>query len=259
MSTWWGCHALDEVMSGDRPDFDERAAVLGALAYRVGYRILGDRHESEDLTQEALARAFARWSRIGAYDEAWITRVATNLALGVVRSRSRAERRWRRGAAGLRTTSSSGRLGSAPVDDPTSALVAQRRELVEVVQSLPRRQREVVALRYLADLPEAEVAAALGCSVGTVKQHASRGLAALRRALDTPDQAVETPDPSECGPAQVSGPADQAVETADPSDCGAAQVSGAADQAVETPDPSAPEAPGSRSVRAAPLLPGGTP
>lgn len=50
--------------------------------------------------------------------------------------------------------------------------------------SLPRRQREVVALRYLADMPEAAVVAALGCAPGTVKQHAHRGLAALRRVLD---------------------------------------------------------------------------
>jgi DNA-directed RNA polymerase specialized sigma24 family protein len=52
-----------------------------------------------------------------------------------------------------------------------------------VLRGLSRRQREVVALRYLADLPETDVARALGCSVGTVKQHASRGLAALRAAL----------------------------------------------------------------------------
>jgi RNA polymerase sigma factor (sigma-70 family) len=62
-------------------------------------------------------------------------------------------------------------------------VVAQRRQLVELLQALPKRQREVVALRYLADLSEAEVAAALGCSVGTVKQHASRGLASMRATL----------------------------------------------------------------------------
>ena len=69
----------------------------------------------------------------------------------------------------------------SPPATETGAVVAQRRELVALLQALPKRQREVVALRYLADLPEAEVAAALGCSVGTVKQHASRGLAALPR------------------------------------------------------------------------------
>src|SRR5918995_697204 len=49
---------------------------------------------------------------------------------------------------------------------------------------LPGRQRDAVVLRYLADLSEADVAAALGCSVGAVKQHTRRGLAALRTSLD---------------------------------------------------------------------------
>ena len=68
-----------------------------------------------------------------------------------------------------------------------------------MLRSLSRRQREVVALRYLADLPEADVARALGCSVGTVKQHASRGLAALRVALgptsDLPAHRHRPPPP----------------------------------------------------------------
>jgi len=167
-------------MRGTEPTFDDRAPALGALAYRVGYRILGDRHEAQDLTQEALARAYARWSRIGPYDEAWVTRVATNLALGVVRRRERATRR---------------RPDPAPLADEPGTVVARRRELVAVLQALPKRQREVVALRYLADLPEAEVAAALGCSVGTVKQHASRGLAALRAAL-----TIDATDPTTLAP-----------------------------------------------------------
>jgi RNA polymerase sigma factor (sigma-70 family) len=51
---------------------------------------------------------------------------------------------------------------------------------VRALRQVSSRQRDVLVLRYLADLPEAEVAAALGCSVGTVKQHAHRGLRALR-------------------------------------------------------------------------------
>lgn len=51
------------------------------------------------------------------------------------------------------------------------------------LRALPRRQREAVVLRHLSDLPEAAVAAAMGCSTGAVKQHTARGLAALRRAL----------------------------------------------------------------------------
>ena len=54
--------------------------------------------------------------------------------------------------------------------------------------TLPKRQREVVVLRYLADLSEAQTAAALGCAPGTVKTHAARGLEALRAVLAVPEE-----------------------------------------------------------------------
>jgi RNA polymerase sigma factor (sigma-70 family) len=169
-------------MSTDRPTFDERAPRLAEIAYRVCFRILGDRQDSQDLTQESLARAFARWSRVARYDEAWITRVATNLALGEARKRSRPAR-----------------SAEVPRSAPLDSTVAQRAELVDLLGRLPKRQREVIALRYLADLPETEVADALGCSIGTVKQHASRGLATLRLALGTPGH-VPPPGPAEGAP-----------------------------------------------------------
>jgi len=59
----------------------------------------------------------------------------------------------------------------------------ERVDLNRALATLPRRQREVVLLRYVVDLPENEVARQLSCSPGTVKTHASRGLAALRAAL----------------------------------------------------------------------------
>jgi RNA polymerase sigma factor (sigma-70 family) len=73
----------------------------------------------------------------------------------------------------------------AAIDD----VVAMRAALVEALCSLPRRQREALALRYLADLPEAEVAAALGVSAGSVKTHLHRGIAQLRATFDVADDA----------------------------------------------------------------------
>ncbi len=63
----------------------------------------------------------------------------------------------------------------------------------EALVALPKRQREVVALRYFLDLSEREIATTLGCSTGSVKQHASRGIAALRRQLGDED-VVEVGD-----------------------------------------------------------------
>jgi RNA polymerase sigma-70 factor (sigma-E family) len=138
---------------------------LYRLAYRVAYRIVGDRPEAEDIAQEALARASLRWPRLHEQPEGWVTRVASNLAIDRYRRRRR-EPHIPIGPIGV-------------VDDR----VSERADLVAALRRLPRRQREVVILRYLADMSETDVATALGCSVGAVKTHGFRGLAALRRHL----------------------------------------------------------------------------
>jgi RNA polymerase sigma-70 factor (sigma-E family) len=153
-------------MSNPLPrSFELAFADLYRLAYRVAFRILGDRAEAEDIAQEALARATLRWDKLHDRPEGWVTRVASNLALDSYRRRRR------------RSQLQTGPLGI--VDDRT----VERSDLVSALQRLPRRQREVVVLRYVADFAEADVARALGCSVGSVKTHASRGLSALRRQL----------------------------------------------------------------------------
>ena len=139
-------------------EFEEAFDELYRLAYQVAFRLTGSRDESKDAAQEALARAYVRWGRVGPYAEAWVSKVSANLVLDG----------WRR----------------------SDALAADRLDLLRALSTLPRRQREVLALRYLADLPLANVADALGCTVGTVKQHAARGLEALRHSPDvTPQEA----------------------------------------------------------------------
>ncbi|HEU5150363.1 MAG TPA: sigma-70 family RNA polymerase sigma factor [Iamia sp.] len=159
---------------------------LSAVAHRVAYRLLGDRSEAEEVTQEALVRVYLRWRRVGPYAEAWTARVAANLALDHHRRRSR----QRRHAETVAPTT------ATDVADPAAGLVS-RLELAEGLRRLPRRQREVVTLRYLADVSEAETARLLGCSPGTVKQHAHRGLAALRLDLTPPDDALPVTAPQE--------------------------------------------------------------
>jgi RNA polymerase sigma-70 factor (ECF subfamily) len=156
--------------------FDDRIDELGRLAYRVGYRILGDRGEAEDVAQETLARAYARWSTVHRHAEPWVVRVATNHAIGVWRKRRPADA-----------------VGDIAVRSHAQT-AADRIDLARVIAALPRRQREVVALRFLADLPERETAAALGCSIGSVKQHTHRAMASLRLALTEPAPVV-VPDP----------------------------------------------------------------
>lgn len=144
-------------------DFDNEFENLWSRAYGVAYVVLGDRGESEDIAQETLARALVRWSKVAEYAGPWVVRVAGNLAIDRVRKRGRT-------------------LAMETTDVP--GLDAQRVDLQRALLALSPKQREVVVLRYLVDLPEAEVAKAMQCSVGTVKTHASRGLASLRRSLE---------------------------------------------------------------------------
>ena len=152
---------------GTPDDFAAAFPAPAARAYRVAFRILGDRRDAEDVVQETLARALVRWRRVATYAEAWTAATSSNLAIGIWRKRERPARSLPRPSP------------------PTDEHLHDRMELVRLLRELPRRQRDLVVLRYVADLSEADVAAALGCSVGSVKRHAHRGLAALRVAIDT--------------------------------------------------------------------------
>jgi RNA polymerase sigma-70 factor (sigma-E family) len=150
------------------PSFEEVFPRLMRDAYRVAYRLLGDRAEAEDIAQEACARAFSRWASIRDHAEPWCVRVSSNLALDSLRARTRAHRRNER----IRASS-----------DAAAPAIDARLDLYAALEKLPRRQRQTVVLRYLGDLSEAQTADLLGCSVGSVKTHASRGLAALREVM----------------------------------------------------------------------------
>lgn len=182
--------------------FEDRFDDLAAIAYRVTYRLLGSRPDAEDLTQETLTRAYQRWRKVRGHAEPWVARVAANLALDAIRRDKR------------RPT-----VADAGPDDraaPEGASVVDRMELVRVLHDLPRRQRETVVLRYLADLPEVDVARELGISVGSVKQHASRGLAALRNAAGSARPTDGAPPDGTASDRAAPAPTDP-HDAADPS------------------------------------------
>jgi len=147
--------------------FAEAFPALWRAGYRVAYRLLGSREDAADCAQEACTRACVRWARLarGGDPTPWVVRVAANLAID----------RWRRGQRAVSSVADRSPDGST--------LAADRIDLHRALAGLARRQREVVMLRFVADLTEADVAEELGISVGSVKQHAARGLAALRSAL----------------------------------------------------------------------------
>ena len=146
--------------------FDEVFPVLFARCCAVGYRMLGDRASAEDVAAEAMSRAYARWRTLSTVDyvEPWVLRVTANLALDQLRRRRRQ----------LSTAE-----GKQRFDDD----VAMRITLEAALSQLPTRQRQVIMLRYLADLSEPEIVAVTGLSAGTVKTHLRRSTTSLRRIL----------------------------------------------------------------------------
>jgi RNA polymerase sigma-70 factor (ECF subfamily) len=131
--------------------------------------VTGDLHEAEEVVQEAFARASVRWTRLRDYDapEAWVRRVAFNLALNELR-------RARRFVAAL------ARVGP-PADVP--ALAADDLDLIAGLGRLPLRHRQVLVLHHLADLPVEQVARELGIPIGTAKSRLRRAREALAREL----------------------------------------------------------------------------
>ncbi len=133
------------------------------------YGVTGDAAEAEDLVQEAFVRAAAAGRRFIKVDnhEAWLRTVAVNIQ----RSRWRKLRNFSR----IRE-----RLAAPPTDLPA---LENRLDVIDALRGLPKGQREVVALHYLADLDVAEVARTLGIAEGTVKSRLSRGRDALALVL----------------------------------------------------------------------------
>jgi RNA polymerase sigma-70 factor (sigma-E family) len=145
---------------------------------RIAYLLTGSAHEAEDLLQASLLRVMRRWKRV---DDpmAYVRRTLVNQNISIWR---------RRGARELVTSFVPDRV----VRDPAE-LLSERHALYGALRRLPARTRAVIVLRYWADLPEAEVAEILGCSVGTVKSRASRGLDRMREAMEpTPALAAMT-------------------------------------------------------------------
>lgn len=127
-----------------------------------------DWHLAEDLSQEALARACASWAKVSALDspEAWVHRVAINLAHSWFRRRAAARRAVRRAV---------GSVAEDPGADP-----AEMVDLRRALAGLSPRQRQAVLLRHLGDLSVADTAAAMGCAEGTVRALSAQGIERLR-------------------------------------------------------------------------------
>lgn len=165
-------------MSAGELGFEESFERMFARAFHVAFRILGHSGEAEDVASDAMARALRSWRRVKgmASPDGWVVRVTTNLAIDQIR---RNQRLAEKTGAGTRSPSPTAVAAATVRSDEVDARI----DLHRVLGTLPRRQREVLALRYLADLSEAETAALLGIARGTVKRHANRGISKMREEV----------------------------------------------------------------------------
>ncbi|OWY60979.1 hypothetical protein B7486_66270 [cyanobacterium TDX16] len=131
-----------------------------AIAAHAAYTIVGSTSRAQDLAQDALTAAYARWDHVQQLDRpgAWVRRVAINLA---VKDRAKAARQ------------------SLGVDEAVAPPVSDvdhdtRAVLADAIRRLPDRQRVAVVLHYFHDLPLVEVAESLGCAESTAKVHLHR-------------------------------------------------------------------------------------
>ncbi|WP_193609495.1 SigE family RNA polymerase sigma factor [Nocardioides lijunqiniae] len=139
-----------------------------ARLLRTAYLLTGDRHQAEDVLQTSLAKLYLAWDKVRDRDsvDAYVRRIMVN------ENNSLWRRGWKRREHATEVVPD--REVSDTYDEGLSAA------LWEVVQTLPRKARAVVVLRYYEQLTEAETADILGISVGTVKSQCSRAIATLR-------------------------------------------------------------------------------
>jgi RNA polymerase sigma-70 factor (ECF subfamily) len=173
----WGVSSNVPVPADDFTEFYE--ASYGRVVALVA-AITGERHQAEDIAQEAFARALTRWSRVARYDlpEAWVRRVALRLCID-------AGRRTRRAALLSLRLSRLVAAGREPRDPlATTALSV-------ALLRLPLAQRQAVVLYYLADLPVEEIARDSGVSVSTIRTRLAAARHRLERELAENDEEVD--------------------------------------------------------------------
>jgi RNA polymerase sigma-70 factor (sigma-E family) len=145
---------------------EELLAAKGEHLLRTAVLLAGSHADGEDLLQAALERVFRHWRTISGDPEGYLRRTLYHLA---------ADGWWRKRAWRDRLPL----LGPAEAQPDSTGAVDQRDHLVRLLRELPSRQRTAV-LRYWEELTEIQAAEAMGCSQGTVKSAASRGMKRLR-------------------------------------------------------------------------------
>ena len=155
-------------------DFEQFVLARRNALLRTAYLLTGDHHDAEDLVQTALIKVVPKWPRISDRPEPYVRQVLARESVN-----RRRGRRWRE-------------VTTDVVPETTQHDSTDRIALLEDLRRLSPRQRAVLVLRYFDDLTEADTAAALGISVGTVKSHVRDALTRLRNQRSGGQQTAAT-------------------------------------------------------------------
>jgi RNA polymerase sigma-70 factor, ECF subfamily len=178
-------HRIKQVIKGDQNAYGEIVEVYKDKVFQLCYRMLGNRHEAEDIAQEAFIRAYIN---INSFNQnlkfsTWLYRIATNLCIDRIRKKKPdyfldAEVP---GTEGLTMYS------QVPSETPLPEDEVESIELQDAIQKeiskLPDKYRSVIVLKYIEELSLNEISEILDLPLGTVKTRIHRGREALRKQL----------------------------------------------------------------------------
>ncbi|MCA1057030.1 RNA polymerase sigma factor SigW [Rossellomorea aquimaris] len=176
---------IKQVLKGDQNAFAELVELYKDKVFQICYRMLGNRHEAEDIAQEAFIRAYVNIETFNQKRKfsTWLFRIATNLCIDRIRKKKPdyfldAEVA---GTDGLTMYSQVAADVQMPEDE------VENMELQETIQNeiskLPEKYRSVIVLKYIEELPLQEISEILDMPLGTVKTRVHRGREALRKQL----------------------------------------------------------------------------
>jgi RNA polymerase sigma-70 factor (ECF subfamily) len=199
------------------PSWQDVVSTHSPRVYRLAYRLTGNQHDAEDLTQEVFVRVFRSLSRYTPGNfEGWLHRITTNLFL------DQARRRQRIRFTPLPEDASDHLVGREPSAADAFELTRLDDEVQAALAELPPDFRAAVVLCDIEGLSYEEIAATLGVKIGTVRSRIHRGRAQLRDSLahrrPTPATRPTTPPAPDPRPAPAAGPEPSAADRTHPAD-----------------------------------------
>ena len=176
---------IKQVLKGDQDAFAEVIELYKDKVFQICFRMLGNRHEAEDISQEAFIRAYVNIHTFNQKRKfsTWLYRIATNLCIDRIRKKKPdyyldAEVKGTEGLTMYSQVAAEGQLPEEEVEE-----MELQNEIQRQIMKLPDKYRSVIVLKYIEELPLQEISEILDLPLGTVKTRIHRGREALRKQL----------------------------------------------------------------------------